>query len=385
LPAHPGILESGFAALGAVDFVQSVADGLPDAPHVCPELLRLFGRVGDGRSEQGRVHPVAVVLSLCAAAVVAGMGSFTAVAGWVADVPAGLLAQLYGRRSEAPSKATIWRVVTGADAEAVDAVIGVWLAARAEPDPAVPDPAVPVSGERDGSRAVELVAIAVDGKTVRGAVDAAGNQTHLLAAATHRDALVLGQVEVGAKSNEIPMFAPLLGSLADAGVDLSRAVITADAMHAQRSHARYLHERGAGYVLTVKQNQPTLFAALDALPWSQTPITHRDLDTGHGRRTTRTIQVLPAPAELPFPHAAQAWLVERYVTDPDGTPLSAAAALGVTNLEPGRAGPALLAELVRGQWGIESLHWLRDTVWREDNSTARTRSGPRVMAALRIL
>jgi len=192
LPAHPGILESGFAALGAVDFVQSVADGLPDAPHVCPELLRLFGRVGDGRSEQGRVHPVAVVLSLCAAAVVAGMGSFTAVAGWVADVPAGLLAQLYGRRSEAPSKATIWRVVTGADAEAVDAVIGVWLAARAEPDPAVPDPAVPVSGERDGSRAVELVAIAVDGKTVRGAVDAAGNQTHLLAAATHRDALVLG-------------------------------------------------------------------------------------------------------------------------------------------------------------------------------------------------
>jgi predicted transposase YbfD/YdcC len=393
LPTHPGILESGFADLGAANPVASAADGLPDTPWVCPELLRLFGRVGDGRSEQGRVHPVAVVLSLCAAAVVAGMRSFTAVAGWVADVPAGLLAQLYGRRSEAPSKATIWRVVTGADAEAVDAVIGVWLAGRAaadaepdggEPD-TVPEPAGPVAGGRDGGGAVELVAIAVDGKTVRGAVDTAGNQTHLLAAATHREALVLGQVEVGAKSNEIPMFAPLLDRLAETGVDLSRAVITADAMHAQRSHARYLHERGAGYVLTVKQNQPTLFAALDALPWAQTPITHRDLDTGHGRRTTRTIQVLPAPAELPFPHAAQAWLVERYVTDPDGTPISAAAALGVTNLEPDRAGPALLAELVRGQWGIESLHWLRDTVWREDHSTAHTRAGPRVMAALRNL
>lgn len=355
---------------------------------MCPELLRLFGRVGDGRSEQGRVHPVAVVLSLCAAAVVAGMRSFTAVAGWVADVPAGLLAQLYGRRAEAPSKATIWRVVTGADAEAVDAVIGVWLAGRAavaaEPD-TVADPAGFVSGGRDGGGAVELVAIAVDGKTVRGAVDAQGNQTHLLAAATHRDALVLGQVEVGAKSNEIPMFAPLLDRLADAGVDLSRAVITADAMHAQRAHARYLYERGAGYVLTVKQNQPALFAALDALPWAQTPIAHRDLDTAHGRRTTRTLQVLPAPADLPFPHATQAWLVERYVTDPDGTPTSAVAALGVTNLKPDRAGPALLAELVRGQWGIESLHWLRDTVWREDHSTVRTRAGPRVMAAFRNL
>ncbi|MDQ4033410.1 MAG: ISAs1 family transposase, partial [Actinomycetota bacterium] len=153
----------------------------------------------------------------------------------------------------------------------------------------------------------------------------------------------------------------------------------------QRSHARYLHEHGAGYVLTVKQNQPTLFTALNALPWAKTPITHRDLDTAHGRRTTRTIRVLPAPVDLPFPHAAQAWLVERYVTDPDGTPTSAAAALGLTNLTPERAGPALLAELVRGQWGIESLHWLRDTTWREDHSSAHTRSGPRVMAALRNL
>ena len=246
MPSHPGILESGFAALGAADPDPVAVDGLPEAPWVCPELLRLFGRVGDGRSEQGRVHPVAVVLSLCAAAVVAGMRSFTAVAGWVADVPAGLLAQLYGRRAEAPSKATIWRVVTGADAEAVDAVIGVWLAGRAaaaaEPD-TVADPAGFVSGGRDGGGAVELVAIAVDGKTVRGAVDAQGNQTHLLAAATHRDALVLGQVEVGAKSNEIPMFAPLLDRLADAGVDLSRAVITADALCRYRHKASYVDLR----------------------------------------------------------------------------------------------------------------------------------------------
>jgi len=373
LLVHPAIAESGFAALGAVRSCSAADDRSPAAAAViCPDLLARFAGVSDGRSDQGRVHPVAVVLALGAAAVVAGMGSFTAIAGWVVDVPAALLAQLYGGRAEAPSKATIWRVVTGADAVAVDAVIGAWLAGQ----PAAPEPAASPSA---------LVAIAVDGKTVRGATDAEGNQVHLLAAATHEQSLVLGQVEVGAKTNEIPMFAPLLETLAATGIDLATTVITADALHSQRSHAEYLHSRGAEFVLTVKQNQPGLYTALDALPWASTPIAHRDVDTGHGRVTTRTIRVLPAPADLPFPHVNQVWLIERYTCDPTGNPLSAVAALGVTSLSTSRAGPDLLATLVRQHWGVESLHWLRDTVYREDNSTAHTRSGPRVMAALRIL
>jgi DDE family transposase len=214
---HPCIVESGFAALGAATSDPAAARDLPAAAVMCPDLLQRFAEVSDGRSEQGRVHPVAVVLALCAAAVVAGMTSFTAIASWATDVPSELLAQLYGRCCEPPSKATIWRVVTGADAAAVDAVIGAWLAAQAaarEPD----------------SDAPELVAIMVDGKSVRGALDNQGNQVHLLAAATHDDSLVLGQVEVGAKSNEIPMFAPLLDSLTGAGVDLTRTVITAEAL-----------------------------------------------------------------------------------------------------------------------------------------------------------
>jgi predicted transposase YbfD/YdcC len=300
------------------------------------------------------------------------MRSFTAIAGWAADVSAELLAQLYGQSVQAPSKATIWRVITGADATAVDAVIGAWLARQSAARESDTDPSA-------------LVAIAVDGKTVRGATDIEGNQVHLLAAATHTDALVLGQVDVGAKTNEIPTFAPLLDRLASAGVDLTQAVITADALHTQRAHAEYLNERGAGFVFTVKQNQPTLFAALDALAWAEVPIAIRDIDTGHGRVTTRTIQVLPAPADLPFPHVNQVWLVERYTADLAGTPLSAVAALGVTNL-PAQPGTARrLATLIRQHWGIESLHWLRDTLYREDNSTVHTRSGPRVMAALRNL
>jgi DDE family transposase len=159
------------------------------------DLLGLFAEVSDGRGGQGWVRPVAVVLALCAA-VVAGMGSFTAIAGWVADVPAELLAQLYGRVAAPPSKATIWRVITGVDAVVVDAVIGAWLAGQVT----ARDAAAPGS-EGDS---LELVEIAVDGTTVRGAIDPEGNQVHLLAAATHRDALVLGQIEVDAKTNGDP-------------------------------------------------------------------------------------------------------------------------------------------------------------------------------------
>lgn len=380
MPIQPAIAESYATALVVSPSAEFADDDLCAAAIEGPDLLRGFASVSDGRSDQGRDHPVAVVLTLCAAAVLAGMRSFTAIAGWVADVPAELLAGLYARTRASPeagfpAKTTVWRVLTGVDAAAVDAVVGCWLAGQAR----LAGPA-PVTGDDQA-----LLAVAVDGKTVRGAVGAAGDQVHLLAAATHTDQLVLAQVEVGAKTNEIPMFTPLLERLAGTGADLSRMVITADALHCQRAHADYLHQRGAGFVFTVKQNQPALFDALDALPWAATPITPRELDRGHGRSTTRTIQVLPAPAGLPFPHVQQAWLIERYVSDSTTGTLSAVAALGVTNLAPHRATPADIATFVREHWGIESLHWLRDTVYREDHSTAHTRSGPRVMAAMRNL
>ncbi len=350
------------------------------------DLLDLLAGVSDGRPGQGRDHPVAAVLALAAAAVVAGMQSFSAIAGWAADVPAGLLTGLYERCGAAPaqgsappappSKATIWRVVTGADAGAVDTVIGAWLMGRAGlagrqgPDVS----SAPPAGDRP------LVQVRVDGKTVRGAKDAAGGQVHLLAALAGEQGVVASQAEVGVKTNEIPMIIPLLD-----GLDLTAAVITADALHCQRATADYLHQRGADFVLPVKDNQPRLFDALDALPWQDVPVTHAAADRGHGRIETRTIQVMDAPQDLPFPHVSQAYLIERHVTGLDGSPRSDIAALGITSLDAHRASPACLAGLVRGQWAIESLHWLRDTLYREDQSRVRTRSGPRVMAALRNL
>ena len=106
---------------------------------------------------------------------------------------------------------------------------------------------------------------------------------------------------------------------------------------------------------------------------------------GHGRVTTRTIQVMTAPRELPFPHVSQVFLIERYVTDLQGRPVSAVAALGVASPAPGRADAAALARYVREQWSNESLHSIRDTLYQEDKSPVRTRSGPRAMAALRNL
>jgi predicted transposase YbfD/YdcC len=368
------------------------------------DLLQRFVGVSDGREDQGRDHPVAVVLVLCAAAVLGGMRSFTAIAGWVADVPVALLDMLYrrgagdrpGDRQIAvfPSKTTLWRVLTGADPAAVNTAIGAWLLAHAAQAAAehaaerTDGDAVERPGEPDTSPGVpgsSLVGVAVDGKAVRGAVGTDGAQTHLLAAATHGEQLVLGQVQVGVKSNEIPQFTPLISGLAAAGVDLSHVVITADALHCQRGHATYLHNLGAQFCFPVKHNQPGVYTALDALPWAQTPIGHRSVEHSHGRTVTRTIQVLPAPKDLPFPHVNQVWLIERYTHDTTGALIGAVAQLGLTSLTPAQADPAQIAEFVQHHWGIESLHWLRDVVYREDHSRARTGNGPHIMAALRNL
>lgn len=135
----------------------------------------------------------------------------------------------------------------------------------------------------------------------------------------------------------------------------------------------------------VKENRQALFDALNTLPWNQIPVAHSSVDKGHGRITRRTIQVHPAPHDLPFPHVNQVWLIERYVTDTAGTPVSAVAQLGVASHTTTQATPANLARYVQSDWAVEALHWIRDTRYREDHSTVRTRSGPRILAALRNL
>ncbi len=344
----------------------------------CHGLLDLLIAVSDSRSDQGRDHPVAVVLALVAAATVAGLTGYTAISGWVDDVPAEILDSLYARVDARPggrpSRSTLWRVCTDTDADVLDAVIAEWTATQRAG-----------TGEQPSTSTDTPVQVRLDGKTVRGAVDPDGEQLHLLSAlggspGPDPAALVIAQAPTdGAKTREPETARALLEPL-----DLRDVTVTADALHTVKATAELIHQQGGHFVLPVKQNRPALFDALNALPWATTAIGYESTEVGHGRSTRRTIRVLPAPPGLPFPHVSQVWLIERYVTTSDGKQ-SAAAQLGVTSHPAETAGPAEIAAFNRGQWAIETLHFIRDTCYREDNSRVRTRFGPRVLASLRNL
>lgn len=137
-------------------------------------------------------------------------------------------------------------------------------------------------------------AIAVDGKCLRGAKRPDGRRVFVLSAVRHGDGVTLASREIGAKTNEIPEFAPLLDQIDDA--DLAGTVVTADALHTQRDHATYLHERGAHYLPTIKNNQRGQARQLHALPWKAIPVLHRDDARGHFRHEQDSCRSSPSRA-----------------------------------------------------------------------------------------
>src|SRR5262249_59357158 len=96
-----------------------------------------------------------------------------------------------------------------------------------------------------------------------------------------------------------------------ARIEIPGAVTTADARHAQREHARHLARRGAHHVITVKRNQPGLYAPLAALPWRDVPAAYTRRERGHGRTERRSLKVTSVAKGLAFPHPAQAIQVVR--------------------------------------------------------------------------
>jgi predicted transposase YbfD/YdcC len=167
---------------------------------------------------------------------------------------------------------------------------------------------------------------------------------------------------------------------------LADVLVTTDAMQTTRDNARFLRQaKAAHYLWPVMGNQPNLFTTLDALPWATTAITAATIDTTRGRIETRTMRVLPAPTGLDFPDAAQAVLVERYVTvkkKDTWVMRNCEAVLYITSLAAEDTTPKDLLAHVRGHWTVEHLHWLRDVIWREDKSLLRTGNAPQVMSAL---
>lgn len=109
------------------------------------------------------------------------------------------------------------------------------------------------------------------------------------------------------------------------------------------------------------------------------------MDRAHGRVETRVVRTTTVLNDyVTWPHLAQAFRIDRHVTDLDGGHPRDEVALGITDLPPDEADAAMLGRLVREHWGIETrLHWVRDMVYDEDRSQVRTENGPRVMATLR--
>jgi predicted transposase YbfD/YdcC len=222
-----------------------------------------------------------------------------------------------------------------------------------------------------------LKAVAVDGKTCRGARRGDGTRVHLLGVAEHGGRL-LDHVEVGVKHNETSHFTELLGP-----VDLAGAVVTFDALHTVRANLDWLiTEKNAQYIAIVKRNQPLLHAQVTALPWRQVPAGSVTREKGHGRAETRTLKAAHVRG-LELPGACQAIKITRWRQDTATGRASRQTVYAVTSLDGADATAGDLARLVREQWSIEAHHHIRDVTFGEDAATSRTGSGPVNLATIR--
>ncbi|WP_308282712.1 ISAs1 family transposase [Pseudonocardia nigra] len=363
------------------------APDLANAATVDPgaeDLLVALGAVTDPRKCRGVRHQLVTVLAAAVCAVLAGSRSYTVIAEWAHDLPISVWLRL-GMSRRAPSESTFRRVLQRVDPDELDTAVSGWLARRAAASTSTSQTGAGQTGSGQAG-AGPVRAIAIDGKTARGARHGDGRAVHLLGALDHGSGVVLGQTEVDQKTNEITAFLPLLERI-DRACPLTGAVITADALHTQDRHARWLHEHSAHYVFVVKGNRPTLRAQLADLPWRTVPVVDEVRGRGHGRVETRTLQLCAVAAGIGFPHARLAARIVRRRRPINSTKRwSTETVYAVTSLGYSDVRAHRLAKIIRGHWHIENqLHWVRDVTFAEDLSQIRTGTGPAVMAVLRNL
>ena len=235
--------------------------------------------------------------------------------------------------------------------------------------------------------------VAIDGKTSRRSHDRAEDAAplHLVSAFATTSRLILGQEAVPDKAGEVAAIPVLLARLAENN-GLRGALVSIDAIATNATIATAIKDAGADYLLAVKANQPTLRAEIEAcfaaaLPGTLT--THTDHDKGHGRIEQRTTSLMREvdwlsgdrrfPGELRLPGVACIIRVQARIQR--GTNLHGETRYYVSsaNLDPQRAGLA-----VRGHWAIEnSLHWVLDVTFGEDQSRLRKGFGAKNMAVVR--
>ncbi len=340
-------------------------------------FLPFLQAVPDPRKARGKRYPWLFLLTGVSAALLSGQVTGSAIAEWVAEHAQEIAALLEIEPPGAPSHSTVRRAVRYLDVEALERAMAEHSRALDKEDQA--------SGRVAGAGAQPLRGQAVDGKEVRGA-GAHGVKVHLLSLVGHGSGVVLGQQEVGEKTNEIPAVSELL-----AGRDLKGAVITLDAMNTQRATAQLIIDQDGHYLMVVKENQPGLYADIKTffegtfLPQEDDRDTYTSSGKRHGRLETRTLICSEGlSGYLDWPGAKQVAkrrCLRRIIRSGQA---SREVTYAVTSLDRQQAGARALEAFWRGHWTIENkVHHVRDVTLAEDRCQMHKGNAPRALTALR--
>ena len=320
-----------------------------------------FESLSDPRHPRNRKHVLSDIVAIAVCGLVCGSDGPTAIHRWATnrrDWLDGFLALPNG----IPSRDCIRRVLIALQPEAFQRCFRDWIAAALEPDAVGP-----------------ARRIAIDGKTCRRSHDAAHGlgPLHIVSAWASEHGIALGQVATEEKSNEITAIPLLLKQ-----IELTKAVITIDAMGCQKDIARDIVAGGGDFVIAVKDNQPKLAEAIGAvvekhLEGEWEALKHRSYDTtehGHGRRDERFYFVAQVPPDFAakgeWPWIKAIGTAVRITTHADGSQSDEVRYYMRSRFLSGKR----FGEAVRTHGSIESMHWVLDGTFREDDSRTRERT-----------
>ena len=320
-------------------------------------FLEYFKELPDGRQRAKIKYPLDEVLLLCLLAVIAGAEAITDIARF-GDKKLELLRRFRPFREGTPSHDHLGDILATLDPEAFQRCFVAWAAA--------------LIGVPEG-------VVAVDGKTSRRSKSKTDLPIHMVSAFSARQRLVLGQVKVAEKANEIVAIPKLLDML-----DIDGAVVTIDAMGCQRDIAQKIKDKKADYIFALKGNQGTLrddvefFAAEQkAKGFKDTTVTsHQTVDGDHGRIETRNITVIH---DIDWLQARHNWpglnaVVVVESTRESGDKIERETRFYITSL---LLVASVIGPYVRDHWAVEnSLHWILDCVFRDDECRLRTDHAP---------